>query len=319
MLTAAFVNVDKPAGMTAHDVVARMRRILRIKQIGHAGTLDPMATGVLPIAVGKATRLLRFLDGRKVYRADILLGTRTTTDDIEGEVLPPLESQLDTATPEMPAPNTVHEQLMSFVGIQQQVPPLYSAVHLDGRRLYEMARAGEAPPEIPARQVEVYSIEILENQPPRVVARISCAAGTYIRSIARDLGERLGLGGCLQGLVREAAGPFALQQAKALDELEKLATEQRFDLFMEEPAPLLNLPAMVLEQPEARAICLGQVLKLNETQTAQLESFNRDDQESAYVMLCFEQQLIAVGQAVSSNGILTVKPEVVLRDGKDIS
>ena len=110
MLNAAFVNVDKPAGMTAHDVVARMRRILRIKQIGHAGTLDPMATGVLPIAVGKATRLLRFLDGKKVYRADILLGTRTTTDDIEGEVLPAPDSQVNRAAPEMPAPDMVQSR-----------------------------------------------------------------------------------------------------------------------------------------------------------------------------------------------------------------
>lgn len=302
--------------MTAHDVVARLRKILRIKQIGHAGTLDPMATGVLPIAVGKACRLLRFLDGTKVYRADILLGRRTTTDDIEGETLYVFDGAL-------PAPDVVQRELQNFVGIQQQVPPLYSAVHLDGRRLYEMARSGEAPAAetIPARQVEVHSLEILDNAPPRVVVRISCAAGTYIRSIARDLGERLHCGGCLQGLIRESAGPFSLSRSRSLEEIQSIVESQNVesasDELFEDPLALLPLPAMVLSKEEAKAICLGQSVKLPEIGKLPA-AVSRHSQSSVYIMLCFNQQLIAIGQAHSTNWTTTVKPEVVIRDGKDI-
>jgi tRNA pseudouridine55 synthase len=310
-----FINVDKPAGLTAHDVVARLRKVLRVKQIGHAGTLDPMATGVLPIAVGKATRLLRFLDGTKVYKADILLGRRTTTDDIEGDTLSTFDGQY-------PAPDVVQAELQHFVGIQQQVPPLYSAVHMDGRRLYEMARSGEAPPPdaIPPRQVEVHCLEILENAPPKVVIRIRCAAGTYIRSIARDLGERLHCGGCLQGLIRENAGPFSLTNSRSLEDIQALVEQNQEHGLFEDPLALLPLPAMVLSKEEAQAICLGQSVKLP-AQTAKLpetESSNSESLSYVHVMLCYNKQLIAIGQAHSQDGTTTVKPEVVIRDGKDI-
>lgn len=311
-----FVNVNKPAGITAHDVVARLRKILKIKQIGHAGTLDPMATGVLPVAIGKACRLLRFLDGTKVYVANILLGKRTTTDDLEGELL--------SSTDQLPAPDMVQRELLSFVGIQQQVPPLYSAVQVGGRRLYEIARCGDAPPDIPVRRVEVYALEVLQSGARNIEARISCAAGTYIRSIARDLGDRLGCGACLQSLVREAAGPFILKNALTLDEIEALSKAEQIDQLIQDAAPLLNLPAIVLEQPEARAICLGQTISLkkvdfkDETPETANKSSKSTDSSSSYVQLRFNQELVAIGQIDLSNGGDTIKPEVVLKNGKDI-
>jgi tRNA pseudouridine55 synthase len=314
-LKPGFINVNKPAGMTAHDVVARLRKILSVKQVGHAGTLDPMATGVLPVAVGRACRLLRFLDGTKVYLADILLGQRTTTDDIEGEIV--------SRSDQIPAPDVVREELLSFAGKQQQVPPLYSAVQVGGRRLYEIARCGDPPPEIPVRQVEVYSIDVQHVGERQIIARISCGAGTYIRSIARDLGDRLQCGGCLQALSREAAGPFTLDKSLTLEEIAALANQNQIELLIQDAAPFLNLPAIVLGEEQARAICLGQVIKLNledcpETTATSSQSSKTTDSHSAYVQLCFNQQLVAIGETNANNGSLTVKPEVVLKDGKDI-
>lgn len=207
-----FLNVLKPPGMTAHDVVAYMRRRLGTKKIGHAGTLDPLAVGVLPLAVGNATRLLQYLRSGKEYLAEIQFGVSTSTADAEGEVLvrepmPITEEQL-------------REILPRFRGTIQQRPPMVSAVSIGGKRLYQLAREG-IEVERPLREVTIDVLELVKFWPgeyPRALVRVSCSAGTYIRSLAVDMAEALGGVASLAFLLRTRAGDFSLDEAATLDE-----------------------------------------------------------------------------------------------------
>ncbi len=214
MAINGFLNLHKPAGLTSHDCVARVRRILGTKKVGHGGTLDPAATGVLPIAVGACTRLLPYLPTDKAYQAVIRFGLQTTTDDLEGETIEQLGAgALDLAT--------IETVLPQFIGQLQQVPPAYSAIQVDGRRSYDRARAGEEFV-LPARPVEVQRIDILAWQPgefPELTVEIHCGGGTYIRSIARDLGEALGCGATLANLVRTLSCNLRLENAVELENL----------------------------------------------------------------------------------------------------
>ena len=184
--------VAKPAGPTSHDVVALVRRLAATRRIGHGGTLDPFASGVLPLFLGGATRLVEYhLADDKAYRATICFGASSTTDDLDGE-LTPVEGAV------APSHEIVVEALAGFVGVQQQQPPVYSAVQVGGRRAYAMARAGESV-ELPSRSVEIKSLDLVEwddSDPERPIAIVDvrCSAGTYVRALARDLGARLGSG-----------------------------------------------------------------------------------------------------------------------------
>jgi tRNA pseudouridine55 synthase len=214
MATNGFLNLQKPAGLTSHDCVARVRRILGTKKVGHGGTLDPAATGVLPIAVGACTRLLPYLPTDKAYRAVIRFGLRTTTDDLEGETI----KKLGAGALELAAIETVMPQ---FIGQLQQVPPAYSAIQVEGRRSYDRARAGEEFV-LPARAVEVQRIDVLAWQPgefPELTVEIHCGGGTYIRSIARDLGAVLGCGATLANLVRTLSCNLRLENSVELENL----------------------------------------------------------------------------------------------------
>jgi tRNA pseudouridine55 synthase len=208
--------VDKPAGMTSHDVVARIRRIAGTRRVGHTGTLDPAATGVLVVCIGRATRLVTALQaGTKTYAAVARLGVTTTSDDLDGEVLTTISAaRLDEST--------VCGALSAFHGAIDQVPPMVSAIRIDGERLHERARRGEVV-DRPPRRVVIESI-VLDRFTPGEVADVAflvaCSAGTYVRSIARDLGERLGVGGTLASLRRVANGPFMELEAVTLDALE---------------------------------------------------------------------------------------------------
>jgi tRNA pseudouridine55 synthase len=240
-----FLNLHKPAGMTSHDCVARVRRSLKMKRVGHGGTLDPAATGVLPIALGRATRLLQFLRQDKAYRAIARFGLTTTTDDLEGDIL--------TQTPAAHLTRDQVEALLpKFLGTIQQVPPAYSAIQVGGQRLYDLARAGVAV-EVPVRTVEVYSIELLDWRPgdfPEAELAIACGAGTYIRSIARDLGSLLGPGGTLAKLIRTQSHGFDLADSLTLEDL---AAQIEAGTFKPIPAAiaLAHLPALTLAQPDA--------------------------------------------------------------------
>jgi tRNA pseudouridine55 synthase len=213
-VTCGFLVLDKPAGLSSHGCVSRVRRAYGLKRVGHGGTLDPAVTGVLPIALGPATRLLPYLNGDKAYRGRIQLGLTTDSDDLEGSPLqrrplPPLEH------------SALAEALEPFRGTIAQRPPAVSAVHVNGERAYKLARQGQ-PQELPARSVTIHRLELLAWDPDRglLELEVRCSAGTYIRSLARDLGERLGCGGCLASLRRTEALGFGLHQSVPLEALD---------------------------------------------------------------------------------------------------
>lgn len=211
-----FLNLDKPAGLTSHDCVAVVRRVLRTRQVGHGGTLDPAATGVLPIAVGRATRFLAFLSGDKVYRATFRFGQRSDTDDAEGQI------QVGSPCPEL-SREQVEECLREFVGEIWQVPPLYSAIKRQGKKLYELARAGAEAAELglEPRRVVIRHLQILgwrSGEFPEVDLEIACGPGTYIRALARDVGEKLGCGGLMSRLRRLQSGPFRSEESLPLEQ-----------------------------------------------------------------------------------------------------
>jgi tRNA pseudouridine55 synthase len=295
-----FINIDKPPGITAHDVVARVRRLAGIKQVGHGGTLDPMATGVLPVAIGKATRLLRFLNSDKTYLADIRLGLSTTTDDVEGETL-----AVSDSLPDLPE---IERTLYSFQGELKQKPPIYSAVHVNGKRLYQLAREGKAPDMVPTRDVRIYDIQLLSYQEPVLKARIFCSAGTYIRSIARDLGDSLGCGGCLQGLIREQAGPFVLAQAVTLDELAAHSKNNPRTI-----AELVIPPEAAIEL-DSYNVSIDQARQLSQGRTVTLPAAAQNSLLPQHVLALCEGKLLAVCSRTpeSNNGFVRIHPEVVL-------
>jgi len=240
--------VDKPAGPTSHDAVDRVRRALGERRVGHAGTLDPFATGVLPVCVGAATRLVRFLsDTSKEYEAELRLGFATTTDDATGEALGPERPV------EVPEARLV-EALSALTGRLEQVPPAYSAKRQGGRRLYELARRGlevERPP-VP---VTVHSLELLELALPRVRLRVHCSRGTYVRALARDLGERLGTGGHLTGLRRTRVGHLGLAEAVDWDRPDSWATR-----LLPDEAAVPGIPRAVVGEAGLQAIRHGRPL-----------------------------------------------------------
>ena len=206
MSAFGFLNVDKPAGMTSHDVVALLRRELRLRKLGHAGTLDPLATGVLALCVGPATRLSEYvMRTQKRYRAELLAGVSTDTHDAEGRIV--AERDPGNLTREQ-----VEAALSPFRGEFEQLPPMHSAVRQNGRRLYELARAGQTVERRP-RRVSVQEMRLVDWAPPRFTLELACSAGTYVRSLAQDLGEALGTGAHLSALTRTASGAFRLEDA----------------------------------------------------------------------------------------------------------
>ena len=224
------INVYKEKGFTSHDVVAIVRRTIHMKKVGHTGTLDPDAEGVLPVCVGKATKLSDvIMDGRKSYRAMLRLGMTTTTEDASGEVLETKEVDFNE--------DKIREVVASFIGKLEQVPPMYSAVKVNGKKLYELAREGKEI-ERKSRTIEVYDIRIRQFLPPdRVEIDVDCSKGTYIRTLCSDIGKALGCGGHMAELLRTRTGAFSLENAIKLDELKALAEQEKVEtvlLTMEE-------------------------------------------------------------------------------------
>lgn len=242
-----YIVIDKPAGWTSHDVVGRVRRILQEKRVGHAGTLDPAAVGVLPVAVGLATRTVEYLsDASKSYVADVTFGVTTDSADIDGEVTS--TSDAGDVTEQM-----VIEALGLFEGDQLQVPPMHSAIKVDGVRLYERARRGEHI-EVDARRVTFHEISLIDWSPATATIFISCSKGTYIRSLARDVGMTVGPGAYMSNLVRVQAGPFTLEDAVRIDQLEEMVAVEQWETFAYHPDAVLHgWPALVLDAARARA------------------------------------------------------------------
>ena len=228
MIKDGIININKPEGMTSHDVIYKLRKIIGVKKMGHTGTLDPMATGVLPICLGKATRVAEYMDmDFKKYRCTMILGIVTDTQDVTGEVVETFST--DEVTEE-----AVREAFSGFHGVIDQKPPMYSAVRINGRRLYEYARAGEEI-DVKTRQIYIRSLDIEnidlsgDDGKKRVTFTVECSKGTYIRTICQDVGEALGCGATMEKLERTASGRFTIEEAYTLDELRKVAEEAGLD------------------------------------------------------------------------------------------
>lgn len=211
------LNIYKEAGYTSHDVVAKLRGILKQKKIGHTGTLDPDATGVLPVCLGKATKVCGLLsDTDKTYRCVLLLGTETDTQDVSGAVL---QRRKVTAGEEQ-----VKKAVAGFIGDYHQIPPMYSALKVNGKKLYQLAREGKEV-ERAKRHVVIHGIRILEISLPRVTMEVACSKGTYIRTLCHDIGAALGCGGCMEGLTRIRAAGFSMEDSHTLSQVEQAVKE----------------------------------------------------------------------------------------------
>jgi tRNA pseudouridine55 synthase len=247
---SGLVIVDKPGGMTSHDVVTRVRRLAGTRRVGHAGTLDPMATGVLVVAVNRATRLLGHLTlTDKRYDATIRLGASTTTDDVEGEVLASRSTEAVTE-------DAVREALGAFQGEIDQVPSSVSAIKVKGKRAYDRVRACEQV-DLPPRRVTIHALDVTGLDLPDVRISVQCSTGTYIRAIARDLGAALHVGGHLTALRRTAVGPFTLDEARTLDHL-----TEHFSLTPIGEAVRASFPARDLDDEQAAHVRVGRPLDL---------------------------------------------------------
>ncbi len=259
------LNINKATGMTSHDVVARVRKLLKQKRVGHAGTLDPAASGVLPVCIGLGTRVAEYLsESGKAYRAEIQFGSVTDTYDSEGNVL--RTSATDTLTLAH-----IEEALPHFLGAQMQIPPLYSAIKLQGQPAYKRIRAGEEIT-LEARPIEIYALQIVNWQTPLLTLDVECSKGTYIRSLAYDMGEYLGYGAHLAGLARTRSGPFMLEQSISLEQLALIIEEGELtDAVFPPDFALQHYPALFLDEETTQRVLHGNTFQ-HELSSPQLES-----------------------------------------------
>ncbi len=245
------ININKPLGMTSHDVVGRLRRILGIKKIGHTGTLDPDASGVLPMCIGRATKTADMLTAQnKQYIAEVTLGSATTTLDASGEVTETSEVNVDEGD--------IQSVVTEFVGDIMQIPPMYSAIKIDGKRLYELAREGVEVERKP-RPVTIEKIEILgiDLGNKKFSMKVDCSKGTYIRTLCDDIGRRLGCLAHMSALIRTRSGRFCIDDAYTLDEVEKMAGEGDMSFLVPIDKVFEELPKLILSSRRAKLMCNG--------------------------------------------------------------
>ena len=277
--------IDKPQGPTSHDIVSQIRRALREKKVGHTGTLDPMATGVLPLVLGRATKLARYLTGGdKVYHATISLGVTTKTLDAEGEIV--------LTRPVQATRDDIEAALPQFRGEIAQIPPMYSAKKIDGQKLYELARKG-VEIEREAKAVHVHTFKLLDYTAPELTVEVACSAGTYVRVLAHDLGEALGCGAFLKALRRTAAGPFHIADAITLDAALE-APEQALQRVLPLSHALAALPRINMPGDIARMVTTGYQLSVADLRTLDTPDFAEDD---ALALGVDGGELIAVARA----------------------
>jgi tRNA pseudouridine55 synthase len=235
------LSINKATGMTSHDVVARVRKLLHQRRVGHAGTLDPAASGVLPICVGQGTRVAEYLsESGKAYQAEITFGVVTDTYDVEGTITRTADISYLTHA-------RIEEALPHFLGPQMQLPPRYSAIKIQGQPAYKRVRSGEEIT-LESRAIEIYQLQLLAWEPPRLTLAVECSKGTYIRSLAYDLGEHLGCGAYLSALIRTRSGPFTLADSITLEQLAEASEQENATkyLFAADSA-LQNYPALTLD------------------------------------------------------------------------
>ncbi|HEY4263478.1 MAG TPA: tRNA pseudouridine(55) synthase TruB [Schlesneria sp.] len=250
MVWCGIVTIDKPAGLTSRQIVDKVAKIVRPAKTGHAGTLDPLATGVLVIAVGSATRLISYLQqGRKRYIGEFQLGVRSNTDDVDGQITE--GGDWTHITEQMLA-----DAVAKFVGAISQVPPQFSAVHVGGQRAYKLARQGESV-EIAARRVEVFSIRVTQIHLPKFVLQIECGSGTYVRSIGRDLGEHFGCGAIMTSLRRLSVGPCRIEDAVSFADLDEVRLRSALQPAL---TAVAELPQRIVGADEIRALRQGRTI-----------------------------------------------------------
>lgn len=290
-----FLNINKPEGITSYDVIRRLKPLLPGVRMGHMGTLDPIASGVLPVALGHATRLLEYVtDQRKAYEATMVLGGISTTMDLTGEIHWTGSGDFD--------PAQIKEVLARFCGRIEQIPPMFSAVRHKGVRLYELARRGSEVERQP-RQVEIYRLDLQEidrvDGHQRLKISVECSSGTYIRSLCHDIGAALGSGAFMASLVRTRSGPFVLDDAVDLDTL--LEYRDRLREYLKPPQfPLAGMPAIDLDKTQYIDVLHGRPLKGLEVV-----------RNTAY-LLYYQEEIIAVGRGKQVGGGVILQPEKVL-------
>ncbi|WP_269623361.1 tRNA pseudouridine(55) synthase TruB [Prochlorococcus marinus] len=301
-----FLIIDKPKGLTSHDCVNRLRKIYGIKKIGHGGTLDPAVTGVLPIAIGNATKLLRFLPSSKKYEGTIQLGTKTNTDDLEGRIIskkrwPKLEI------------NDLDNFLNKFRGSIKQYPPSFSSVNISGERAYKKARRGELF-DLPAKQITFYKIEITNwnQETGQIDLQVNCSAGTYLRSLARDIGEGLGCGGSLATLRRIEALGFNVNQSISLPELQEKEEIEKPSLINPLNA-LDHLPYFRLRSYQEMVLwCTGQKLIIEGQRIMNSKNYiknNKDFSENFVLVLNGQDYLFGIAKWSSDQSF--IQPKIV--------
>ncbi|MDF2520877.1 MAG: truB [Clostridia bacterium] len=284
------INVLKPPGMTSHDVIYFIRKKLKMKKVGHTGTLDPEAAGVLPICLGKATKAVQYItDKRKKYRTTVKFGIETETYDKYGQV-----------TAENPVDNIDIEKLKlvlnKFKGSIKQLPPIYSAIKIEGKKLYQYALAGEEV-EIKEREVEIYSIDIVDyNDKDEVVLDIECSKGTYIRSICHDVGKEMGCGACMWQLIRTASTPFEISEAYTLEEIDKAVLDGTIDnLLMSTDIIFKELPIVKLKTTARNAALSGSPIYPKGI-VENIELMEADANTAIYI----ENEFIGIGTVIYS-------------------
>lgn len=271
MASSGFLNIDKPPGMTSHDIVAKVRRGTGVKKVGHAGTLDPMATGVLIVCLGYATRLSDFvMNHTKIYAAEVVLGIETDTYDAEGQTVKASDTPVTLAQ--------VEAILPQFRGEIEQIPPMYSAIKQGGKKLYELARQGQSV-ERPARPVNIENLTLTTWEYPRFSLQITCSPGTYIRSLAHDMGQILGVGAHLTALRRLASGDFRVENAVTFATLQEAMQRQEWSGFLYPPDSALQAYTRIdLSDEESQRVQHGGFIEYTDASTPLLRAYRPDGQ-----------------------------------------
>ena len=296
----AFLNLNKPAGMSSFDCLRSLKRITGIRKMGHLGTLDPAAVGVLPVALEDATRLIPYVEKEfKIYRAKILLGITTKTDDLDGEIIE--ENEVSAFRKD-----EIENALTGFLGDILQVPPSVSAVHINGVRAYKLAREGKEF-DIEPRQVKIHSIDILQYNHPELTIDVTVGGGTYIRSIARDLGKILGCGAALSHLTRLQDGSFRLDDSHTPDEVKQAVEEGRLESLLLPPGKVLeNLISVVVNSMGIEEISHGRPVEKDGIEPGFLEmiDFNKDGK---YCLLDHDDCFLAIARTNAGDGKLLME------------
>lgn len=250
------ILIDKPQDWTSHDVVAKLRGILHERRIGHSGTLDPLATGLLVVFVGRATRAVEFAEAdSKEYIAGLRLGLSTDTQDISGNVI--------AECSDLPDEGAVRRAVNSFIGDIEQIPPMYSAIKIGGKKLYELARKGQSVERAP-RKITVLSIEIIGREGGDYLLKIACSKGTYVRTLCNDIGALLGCGACMSSLRRVRAGAFSIEDAHSIDEVENAANDGRVvDIMLPVDTLFSALPELKVPESTANRLKTGNIIKIS--------------------------------------------------------